>query len=221
MKKTLYSELAYILGEITLPLGAALLTKAGFGVSMVVAPAYLISEKIDFMTFGMAAYTFQALLLAVFCLVMRKFRVKYLISFLTAFIYGNVLDLWLWGLSFVGAETVVLRVVFMILGILFTALGVALFFKSYIPPEVYDLFVQGISAKYGFRMGRVKWIYDLISLAVSIGLSFLFFGFLHRGIGVATIISAAVNGPLIATFTKIIDRFFDVKPGFRVPKWLA
>ena len=221
MKKTFYSELVYVFAQLTLTLGGALLARAGYGVSMVVAPAYLISEKVSFLTFGMAAYSFQALLLVVFCIVMRGFRVKYLISFLTAFIYGNLLDLWLWALSFFGEPlSLATKIVFMILGILFTALGVSLFFKSYIPPEVYDMFVQGVSEKYGFRTDRVKWIYDLISLAVSIGISFLFFSEL-RGIGVATFISAIVNGPLISVFSKLLDRLFNFRPAFRVPRWLA
>ena len=220
MKRTFYSEIAYILGELTLPLGAALMTRAGFGVNMVIAPAYLISEKVGFMTFGMAAYTFQAILLALFCLVMRKFRVKYLISFVTAFIYGNVLDLWLLLLNFDTPSSMALRIALMVLGILFTALGVSLLLRSYIPPEVYELVVQGVSEKYGFKMGNVKWVYDLISLAVSVGLSFLFFGTIY-GLGVGTFVSALVNGPLISAITKLFESKFEFRPALRVPKWLA
>ena len=220
MKRSFYSELAYVLGEITLPLGAALMTRAGFGVNMVIMPAYLISEKVDFISFGMAAYLFQAILLAVFCLVMRRFRVKYLISFATAFIYGNILDLWLFILSFDTPSSIPLRVALMIAGIICTVFGVTMFLKSYIPPEVYELFVQGISEKYGFEMGKVKWVYDLVSLALSIGMSFLFFGSLY-GVGVGTVLSALVNGPLISAFSKFLDRRFRFKPALRVPKWLA
>ena len=54
MKKIrITGEGAYVLGQIFLAWGAALITAANFGVSMVVAPAYLISEKIPFLTFGM------------------------------------------------------------------------------------------------------------------------------------------------------------------------
>ena len=52
------TELAYILGILTLALGTALMERADFGVSMVVAPAYLLHLKVSqfylFFTFGTA-----------------------------------------------------------------------------------------------------------------------------------------------------------------------
>ena len=227
MKKTFYSELAYIIGIISLPLGAALLRKADFGMSMVVAPAFILADRFDFLSPGVAAYTFQALLLVLFCIVMRRCRAKYFISFVTAFIYGNILNFWLWLLSFgdpftaalTGPYLTVFRVALMILGILFTAFGVAVIMKSYIPPEVYDLIVQGVSEKFGFKVGKVKWIYDAASLALSVALSFILFGAL-RDIGIGTVISAAVNGPIIAAISKLLDNHFDFKPGLKAPGWL-
>ena len=218
MKKTLYSEISYILGQLFLTFGAALITTAGFGVSMVVAPAYLISEKISFMTFGMAEYFTQAVLLRVFCIVMRRVRVKYLFSFVTAFLYGVLLDFWLWVIPDVPYSMEV-RVILFAFGAVFTIVGVTFFFKSYIPPEVYELFVQGISERFGFDMGRVKWVYDVASLLVAVGLSFAFFGTL-RGVGVGTLICAAVNGPLISLFSRFLDRRFEFRPAITVPAWL-
>ncbi len=220
MKRVLYSEISYVLGQIFLAFGAALITTAGFGVSMVVAPAYLISEKVSFLTFGMAEYSFQALLLAVFCVIMRQFRAKYLLSFVTAFIYGCLLDLFL-GLCALGAPyALATRIILFVLGEAGTVAGVVFFFKSYIPPEVYELFVQEVSRKFGFDMGRVKWIYDIASLALSIVISLAFFGAIH-GIGVGTVICAAVNGGLISLFSKFLDSHFEIRPALRVPAWIS
>ena len=64
---------AYILGILILPLGVAFMEKADFGVSMIVAPAYVLyrflSNWLSFFTFGMAEYLVQAILL-VFLLLM-------------------------------------------------------------------------------------------------------------------------------------------------------
>ena len=96
MKRTFYTEAAYAIGIISLAFGTALMEKADFGMSMVVAPAYLIylkvSEFLDWFSFGMAEYCFQAFLIVVLVIVLRRFKRKYLFSFITAFIYGNVLD---------------------------------------------------------------------------------------------------------------------------------
>lgn len=61
MKKiNVSSELIYILAVILLSLAVAILTSANFGISMIVAPAYLLSLKIGVITFGQAEYIVQA-----------------------------------------------------------------------------------------------------------------------------------------------------------------
>ena len=96
MRRTFYTEAAYAIGLAALALGTALMERADFGMSMVVAPAYLVylkvSEHVSWFTFGMAEYCLQALLIIVLALVLRGFRRRYLFSFITAFIYGNLLD---------------------------------------------------------------------------------------------------------------------------------
>ena len=97
MKKTLHSETAYLLGILALTFGTALMEKADFGVSMVVAPAYLVylkvSEILPAFSFGMAEYFLHALLIITLCFIMKGYMRKYLFSFVTAVLYGTVLDL--------------------------------------------------------------------------------------------------------------------------------
>lgn len=96
MKRTFYTEMAYILGLVTLAAGTALMERAYFDMSMVVAPAYLIylkvSDSLNGFTFGMAEYCFQAFLILALAMILRGFKRRYLFSFMTAFLYGNVLD---------------------------------------------------------------------------------------------------------------------------------
>lgn len=60
MKRTFSTELAYVFGIVFVALGVVLMEKADFGVSMVVAPAYLLyrwlSPVWSFVAFGMAEY---------------------------------------------------------------------------------------------------------------------------------------------------------------------
>lgn len=80
-KRVFYTELAYLFGLILLSLGAALMTFSDFGVSMVVAPAYLLhlklSEIIPFFSFGMAEYTLQAVILVVMMSIIRRVKFSY------------------------------------------------------------------------------------------------------------------------------------------------
>ena len=152
MKKTvLYTELAYVLGMVGLSLSVALMTRADFGVSMVVAPAYLLYLKLNpvlpFFTFGMAEYTLQAALLLCTILTVKKFRPYFLFSFVTAVLYGFLLDGWMLLVQRFPAENIALRCLWYVLGLGLGAVSIACFFKTYIAPEVYELLVKELALK--------------------------------------------------------------------------
>ena len=219
MKRTLSTELSYVLGIVILALGVAFMEKPDFGVSMVVAPAYIlhlkISEAYSFFTFGMAEYTLQAVVLVVMIIVLRRFKVSYLFSFLTAVIYGLILDQCMALVAHITMDTMVLRILYYILGMVLCAIGISLLFHTYIAPEVYELFVKEISAKYKWNIHHVKTCYDICSCLVGVALSFIFFGFgVFRGVKLGTIICALVNGTLIGFCSRVLEKFFVFKDTF-------
>ena len=224
MKKTFYTELAYVLGLIFVALGVAFMEKPDFGVSMVVAPAYIlhlkISETYSFFTFGMAEYTLQAVLLIIMALVLRRFKLSYLFSFVTAVIYGFILDLCMLLVSYVPMENMALRITYYTLGMVLCAIGIALFFHTYIAPEVYELFVKEVSSKYGVEIHRFKTGYDICSCLMGLILSFIFFGFgVFRGVKWGTIICALINGTLIGLCSKFLEQRFEFKDGLGLRKY--
>ena len=224
MRKTFYTELAYVHGLIFVALGVAFMEKPDFGVSMVVAPAYIlhlkISETYSFFTFGMAEYTLQAVLLIIMALVVRRFKLSYLFSFVTAVIYGFILDLCMLLVSYVPMENMALRITYYTLGMVLCAIGIALFFHTYIAPEVYELFVKEVSSKYGVEIHRFKTGYDICSCLIGVILSFIFFGFgVFRGVKWGTIICALINGTLIGLCSKFLEQRFEFKDGLGLRKY--
>lgn len=217
-------EIVYILAQIFLPLGTAMITKADFGVSVVVAPAYICSLKLEqlfsayvkpgFSFFGPSEWLIQGLLLIIFCIVMRKIKWQWLCSFVTAFIYGGSLNFFLFIFAKAGIGTeesplsLPMRIVFFIAGSIIACFGVALFLEAYFPPEVYELFVKGISEKFKWPFARVKMGYDITSLIISLILSFVLMRSLE-GIGIGTAVSAITNGLLIGFFKKMLEKFCD------------
>lgn len=147
------SEVVYILAVALLSLAVAMLTAANFGVSMIVAPAYLLSLKVGILTFGQAEYVIQAGLFIIFCIVMRGFRAVYLSSFVTCLIYGAALDLWRCipffnpNVTTPGSMSMPIRILLFIFGVLLTSFSVAMFYKTYLYPQVYDFFRQGRQRK--------------------------------------------------------------------------
>lgn len=215
-KSVFYSEIAYILGIIILALGASLMERAGLGMSMVITPAYLIhlkvSQYLPFFTFGMSEYVFQAFLLCVLTLVMRKFRKGYIFSFVTALIYGFVLDALMSLVALFPYETILWRIIFYAVGLVASSIGVALLFHTYLPPEAYELFVKEISQRLHMPIAKFKTIYDCCSCAVSIVLSFAFFGFgVFVGVELGTVICALINGFLIGRIGAFLEKRFVFK----------
>ena len=215
-KKTFYMELAYLAGIFALAIGSALTAKADFGMSMVVAPAYILhlkmSQYFPWFSFGVAEYAFQGVLILGLALVMKRLKWSYLFSFATALIYGTLLDGAMALVALVPDGGMVMRLVWYFLGMTGSSFGVALLFHTYMAPEAYELVVKELSAKTGKDISKIKTLYDCSSVVLSIGLSFLFFGFGNfQGIGWGTVVGALVNGFLIGRFSKLLEHFFAFK----------
>ena len=213
MKKTFYTELAYLLGTAVLALGTAMMEQADFGVSMVVAPAYLLhlklSQYFSFFTFGMAEYILQAALIVALAVVQRKLKKYYLFSFVTAVLYGTLLDGAIWLISRFAWTSMAARILCYGVGMVLCSTGVALLFRTYVTPGAYELFVKEISNKLNMPIGKFKTIYDCTSCVISILLSFLFFGLWHfEGIKLGTIICSLLNGWLIVRITALSEKVF-------------
>lgn len=223
-KKTVFlSEIAYIAGVIILAAGTAFMERADFGISMVVAPAYLIhlkvSETLPFYTFGMSEYVFQALVLMLLSLVMRKFKKSYLFSFVTAVFYGLVLDLMILLVSLLPFSGMAARAVYYVFGMVICSVGVAFLFKTYISPEAYELFVREVSGKYRISITKVKTVYDVVSCLIGVIMSFAFFGFGHfEGVKAGTVFCALVNGFMIGKISGCLDKTFEFKDALKLRK---
>ena len=209
-KKVFYMEWAYVCGLVFLALGTALMEKANFGMSMVVAPAYILYLKLSrifpFVTFGMMEYTFQAFLLIVMGLALRRFRLSYLFSFVTAVIYGFTLDGCMLLAGFIPEGGFVLRAACYAAGMILCAAGVAFFFHTYIAPEAYELIVKELSAEWKVDIGKFKTGYDVTSCLISVILSFIFFGLWHfEGVKLGTILCALVNGSIIGWMSRSME----------------
>ena len=213
-KRTFFCEAAYFVGILVLAVGTALMERANFGMSMVVAPAYLIhlkvSQVLPFFSFGMSEYVFQAFLLCVLSLVMRKGKKSYILSFATAFVYGMILDAVMAAVALLPFEGIVWQFVFYIAGMIVCAVGVALLFHTYFPPEAYELFVKEFAVKFRMSIGKTKTIYDCCSCVLGVILSLCFFSTLV-GVQWGTIVCAIVNGWLIGRISRFLENHFVFK----------
>ena len=133
----------------------------------------------------------------------------FLFSFVTAVIYGFTLDGIMLLCSGLPADGIVWRILWYILGMVICSMGVALLFHTYIAPEAYELFVKVIAVDHGWEISRVKTVYDCVSCAVSVILSFVFFGFgTFVGVNWGTVVCALINGSIIGACTALLKKCF-------------
>ncbi len=223
-KHVFYTEVSYVLALVIMAFAAAFTEKADFGMSMVVAPAYIlhlkVSEVLPWFSFGVAEYVFQGLLVLLTVILMRRFKLSYLFSFVTAVLYGTLLDGAMTVIAALPDGTFLIRVLWYVLGTVLCSFAVSLFFHTYLSPEAYELIVKEIARKFGVNINKVKTVYDCCSTVLGIVLSFCFFGFgVFKGVKLGTILCALINGFLIGRFTKLLERFFEFRNKWNIERY--
>ena len=226
------AELMWVLGVMFVALGVSICSKASLGVSMIAAPAFILNEVLSpivpALSVGVTEYVFQGVLLITICVIVRRFNWRYLLAFAAAVLYGYTLNLFLWILGGVSFEGVLLRWVMLIVGDGITAFGVARFFRTYLPLQVYELFVAEVASRFRFSVNKVKWSFDISLLAISVLLALvlfddagsfnwasIYYNSFHN-IGLGTLVTTLINSPIIAFFGKLLDKVSD--PTARFPK---
>jgi len=211
------AELAWLIGVIMCPLGVCLCSKSGLGVSMIAAPTYIIylkmSETFGWFTYGVSEYLIQGALVLGLAIVIGRFKWKYLLSFLTGVCYGLALDGWFLVFGREMVDGMALRLMFAVGGLAITAFAIALFLRTYLPQQSYELVVKEVADKWKLNMNKVKWINDAIYFVVSVGLMLVLFRrFDTSMVGVNTILATVINAPMIGFFGHFLDKIFDFGP---------
>ena len=219
------NELLWLFGIIFVALGVAICSKANLGVSMIAAPTFVVQEAVvelwSGFSVGVVEYLVQGLVLIILCLCVRRFNWRYLLAFLVAVIYGYTMNFFLWLLGGVSFDAVWLRWVMLIVGDVITAFGVACFFHTYLPLQVFELFVAEVTDRYRLELHRVKTVFDISLLVISVSLALILFGDVaefdwrtiyynsFHSLGLGTLVTTLINAPLINLMSRIISRVFD------------
>ncbi len=188
-----YTELAYLLGLIAIALGTALIDQAELGVAMPLVSAHVVHgllHNYHWITLGMIEVAFQAVLFVVLAIVCREIKRAFFISMATGVIYAGLLDLFILLLKLL-PHTVLMRIVFFILGFFVFAIGEMLLHYTYVQSEFYEFFVHELAERYHLNFYRVKFIFEASLCLIGVVISFAFCGFGEvHGLGGGTLICA-------------------------------
>ena len=220
-KPVFYTEIAYFIALAMLAFGTALTAYGDFGISMVVAPAFIlhlyVSQFLPWFSFGVAEYVLQAIVLLVMMLILRRAKLSYLLSFCATVLYGLALDASMM-LTALFPVNLGLRIVVYIVGAVICCSSIALLFGCYFPPEAYELFSKEISAKFRKPVHKMVNLYNAASLSIAVILSLAFFG-TFKGIGIGTVACAILYGFVIQFFQKIYSKLFRFEDKFPLRKY--
>lgn len=201
---TLRGEAALALAVIINSFGVVLMLYSGAGISAISSVPFAFSEVLPRLSLGTWTYLFQGLLVLSLMILRKKFVPQYLFSFVVGFVFGKLLDfyeLWIPLLP----KGLVMQVIYFVVSYLLICFGIALSNRCKLPIIPTDLFPRELSDITGAAYSKIKIVFDVSCLAVTMLLTLLFLGHLE-GLGIGTILAACTMGKVIGWIGAKMDQ---------------
>ena len=188
----------FILGLIINSFGVAFITKSTLGTSQISSIPYVLSLKFTNLSFGQTTFIFNMLFILIQLLILKKdFHPIQFLQVLANILFSFFIDISMLVLAWLNPQTLTLRILSLLIGCAILAIGISV----EVAPDVIKVpgegIVHAISRVSGIEFGKVKIRFDVTLIIMATLLSFLFFHKLN-GIGLGTIISAVLVGPMIS-----------------------
>jgi len=203
MNKLLLRIVTFILGLLIMAFGVALSVKANLGISPISCVPYVYSCKFP-LTLGQITILFNAVLIMLQMLVLRRNYRLILVQLPFVFVLGIFIDLAMYMMADLYIPNYLWQISLCLLSCIAIAFGVFLEVKAkiiYLPGEG---LAMAISDTFKKEFGKAKIGVDVSMVAVGILSSFVF---LHQvqGIGEGTIFAAVLVGSIVKFFNKTLS----------------
>lgn len=194
--------LIYSIGIFLVSLGIVLCRQCGLGISPISTIPFVLEEALP-LSFGTLTMCFHLVNIFLQMLLKRDPKdTRILLQIPVAVLFGQVINLLQKAVGPAG-ENWLLQYSFLILSIIFTALGMVLMMKMNLVQNPPDGFVKELGIRMKKELGGVKRGYDVALILVTAVIGLGLYGEL-RGIGVATVVSALAVGSLVRWFNQWI-----------------
>lgn len=195
----------YVIGVLVLALGVVLNTKCALGVSTTNSVPFVVS-KITPLTLGMSCTIVYLADVAFQCIVYRKIRLKVLLQFPFSFVFGWIVDFYN-RFIIITSPDLGMKILLLVLGIVFTAVGISMVVNMDFVPNPPDGGVQALAALTKLPFGRAKWLYDGVLLAITLVIS-LSVAHTIIGIGIGTVVAFFTIGNIVHFINVHFGSFF-------------
>ena len=172
-KDNFYKRLLNLsIGIILNGFAVTLFVMSNLGTSTVSSIPYIVS-KIMGINLGVMLISFQVLLIGILILI-RGFKMTDLYSVIVGICFGTIVDVWTYILKNIGIDTL-FPMILLITGILLLPLGITLTIESNLCAIPFDLFVKDIASLTKVKISKVKTIFDISCIIITLTLSLVLF----------------------------------------------
>ena len=203
-------EITLITGILLISFAITLMVKADLGVSTISSLPYVLSVAFDQISFGVWNPVFQLCLLFLLVCLTRRFKIGYVIALLLSLLFGSVIDMFAWLLSDL-PTSMEHRILYAVVSYVAMCFAISLMVNSKVPLLIIDMFINDLSQFYHVTFRRLKTIFDVACLTLSVTFSFVFVGELV-GVGIATIVMAFITGAGVHAATRFLRRVIEIRP---------
>lgn len=208
-KESIKRIILFVFGLFVMSFGVSMTKFAALGVSPISSVANILSERVDSISLGTFLIIWNIILILGQILILGSdFDKKQLIQLPISLLFGYFTDICLKFLVNFERNSYLASLIYLFLGVFFLALGVSLTVIADIFLNSGEAFVKAISDKFDKNFGKVKVVFDLSCVIISVVLSLVFF---KEVIGTreGTLISAIFTGFLVNLIVEKIKNPID------------
>ena len=187
----------YVIGALFLAFGVVLNTRCSMGVSTVNCIPFVFSEATG-ITLGQGCMLLYIIDVIIQIIVFRQVTLRIALQIPFSFVMGMLVDMFDYCISsgilwFFQGPDVLMGSVMLILGILFTGVGVSMVMSMNFVPNPPDGFTQALCKITGLPFGRGKWLNDGLRLIIAVALALIMLDHII-GVGIGTVLCVFTIG---------------------------
>lgn len=201
----------YVLGVLLTAFGVVLNTRCAMGASTVNCIPYVFSEACG-ISLGQGCMILYAADILIQIIVFRTFTVRMALQIPFSFVFGAIVDVydWLIGsgiLWFFQSPDLLVGSLMLVLGIVFTGVGVSMIMNMNFVPNPPDGCTQALCKITGLPFGRGKWLNDGLRLIIACVCGLVLTGQII-GVGIGTVICVFAVGNMCQFTDDRIGRWY-------------
>lgn len=190
--------LFFILGLMINSFGIAFITKSALGTTQISSIPYVFSLNFEQISFGMFTFILNMIFLVMQIIILRRdFGWIGFLQIVANIVFSTFIDLSMLALQWLTPETIITRLICLIIGCIILALGISIEVAPSVTMVPGEGIVKAISVVTHTNFGKVKLIFDFTLIIIAVIFSFIFFHGL-KGLGIGTIASALLVGPIVS-----------------------